>query len=75
MNPDVRAFAALLAPKPTHATLLRQATVTAVGTGTVDLTLGGAAVPGVKHLSAYTPTVGDVVFCLVAGRDVLVLGD
>lgn len=56
---------------------LRQGVVTAVGQGTVDVLLNGASssVPQAKYLSGYVPVVGDTVWCIQNGPDLLVLGD
>lgn len=56
---------------------LRQGQVTAVDTpnGKVAVALGGdpTSIPGVKHLSNYRPVVGDTVWALVVGPDLMVL--
>ena len=55
---------------------LRYGVVDAVGTGTVDVKIGGSdvVVEGLRHMDDYSPTVADTVALLVTGRDVLVLG-
>ncbi|MCK9929315.1 hypothetical protein MXD62_19385 [Frankia sp. Mgl5] len=52
----------------------RWGTVTAVGTGTVDVDIGGSPVPGIPHLTSYAPETGDRVLVLVEDGDVVVLG-
>lgn len=53
----------------------RWGTVTAVGTGTVDVDIGGSPVPGVPHLRSYTdPEAGDQVLVLVEDGDLVVIG-
>jgi hypothetical protein len=43
----------------------------------VTLTLSGSTVPisNVRYLASYTPTIGDVVFCVVVRGDIIVLGE
>lgn len=55
---------------------LRQGKVTAVAASpsTVTVTVGGYPVPGVRHLSTYTPVVDDVVWLLQDGPTHIVLG-
>lgn len=56
---------------------LRQGVITAVDTVNqrVDVALGGdtTSIPGVVHLDAYLPVVGDTCYVLVNGPDLLVL--
>jgi hypothetical protein len=42
----------------------------------VSLTLSGSttAITGIRYLASYTPTVSDVVVCLVNDNDVIVIG-
>ena len=42
----------------------------------VSIKLSGAttAVTGIRYLSSYTPTLNDVVICLLNDRDLIVLG-
>lgn len=57
---------------------LRTGVVDAVGSGTVDITLGGSTVviEGVSHLASYSPTAADVVAILQDPEGaLLVLGD
>lgn len=44
---------------------------------TVDIKIAGDTniLPSVRYLSSYTPTVGDIVFVLSNGADLLILGD
>jgi len=43
----------------------QQATVAAVGTGTVDVTVATGTIPKVRRLAAYSsPTVGDTVLIM-----------
>lgn len=60
----------------TPAVRLRKATVQAVAAPKVTLRIGGSTtdVAGVRYLSSYAPTVGDVVFVLVDGPALLILG-
>jgi hypothetical protein len=66
--------------QPEPVASLRQAVVAAVNAGppaSVDLTLLGGSdtvIPAVRHLAAYSPTVGDTVWCLQQRTDLLVLG-
>jgi len=55
---------------------LTQGVVSATAAGSVSVRIAGAtdAVTGIKYLSSYSPTVSDVVFMLVNGNDVLILG-
>lgn len=55
----------------------RQGEIVAVNSDwTVDVTIGGSetVVPGVRHLSAYPPYVGDGVWIATDGRDLFVMG-
>mgnify|MGYP006292500505 FL=1 len=47
-----------------------------VGPSRVSIKLSGAttAVTGIRYLSSYTPTLNDVVVCLLNDRDLIVLG-
>lgn len=60
---------------------VRQGIISAVNTASVpntcDVTLTGASdtTPGARFFAFYRPRVGDVVFCLQNGPDVLILGD
>jgi hypothetical protein len=40
----------------------------------VQISGAATAVTGIRYLSSYTPTVADVVVCLVNDNDVIVLG-
>lgn len=42
----------------------------------VSIKLSGAttAITGIRYLSSYTPTLNDVVVCLVDKQDIIVLG-
>lgn len=57
---------------------LRQGTVQATATGpsrvTVRLGAGTKDLPDRRYLAPYVPTVGDTVWVLVAGADLVVLG-
>lgn len=46
------------------------------GNTRVSLTISGGttAITGIRYLASYTPTVSDVVVCLVNDNDVIVLG-
>lgn len=61
----------LLAAKPQAGQInVRWATVTAVNTGppkTVDLLMGGTAIPAVLYTASYTPTVADTVRVEILG--------
>jgi len=52
-------------------------TAVAVSPNSISVRLSGSstAVTGVKYLASYSPTVNDVVVCLVNKGDVLVLGE
>jgi hypothetical protein len=54
------------------------AVVSAITTGPsrVSIRISGAATPvtGIRYLSSYTPTVSDVVVCIVNENDIIVLG-
>jgi hypothetical protein len=54
------------------------AVVSAITTGPsrVSIRISGAAtaVTGIRYLSSYTPTVSDVVVCIVNENDIIVLG-
>lgn len=56
---------------------LRQGVIDAVGSGDVDVTVGGSdvVITGVAYLASYSPTQGDTVWMLQNGSDLLVLGD
>lgn len=55
---------------------LAQGVVTATASGSVSVKIAASttAISGIKYLSSYTPTVNDVVFMLIDGKDVLILG-
>lgn len=55
---------------------VRWGTVTAVGATTVDVTIAGStvAIPGVRRLASYSPTINDTVVLLVGAGDLFVLG-
>ncbi len=55
---------------------LTQGVVSATAAGSVSVRIAGATTPvtGIKYLSSYSPTTNDVVFMLVNGNDVLILG-
>lgn len=55
---------------------LAQGTVTATASGSVSVKIAASttSISGIKYLSSYTPTVNDVVFMLIDGKDVLILG-
>ena len=40
----------------------------------VQISGAATAVTGIRYLSSYTPTVADVVVCLINDNDVIVLG-
>lgn len=77
---DIEVLADELADRGSHPSLgLRLGKVTAVAAGpppTVSLQLGGStvAIPGVRYLSSYSPTVNDVVLVLKNGPDLVCLG-
>jgi len=52
-------------------------TATNVSPNSVDIELSGSStsVTDVRYLASYSPSVSDVVVCLVNKGDVLVLGD
>lgn len=53
----------------------RQGAVTAVNAnGTVDVSVGGVVIPGVRYKTSYGPVVGDGVFIEVVGTDFVVDG-
>jgi hypothetical protein len=58
---------------------LRQAYVVALYTSPkrLDIQIAGDTntLPSVKYLDSYTPTVGDTIFILTNGSDILCLGD
>jgi hypothetical protein len=62
-------------PRDDEQVSVRIGTVDAVGTGVVDVTLGGGAtvITDIPHLAGYTPTVGDTVVVLRAGTAMVVL--
>lgn len=55
---------------------LTQGVVSATAAGSCSVKIAGAtdAVTGIKYLSSYTPVTNDVVFMLINGSDVLILG-
>lgn len=73
---SIRDVADAIAASGSQPMRLRQGKVASVGTGTVDITIGGSAVviEGVRYLASYTPAADDVVFILADGRDLFVLG-
>jgi len=74
---DLDDLARALLPDPAEPKLqLRKGQVTAIAAPTVTVTLGGSstAIAGVSHLASYSPTVNDIVFVLVDGPSLLVLG-
>lgn len=74
---DARELADLLvAPGRPDAPLLRQGVVSAVGVGSLSVQLAGSpyAIGNVRYLDSYAPVVGDVVWMLKNGPDLLVLG-
>lgn len=74
---DLDDLARALLPDPAESRLqLRKGQVSAVSAPTVTITLGGSTttIAGVSYLASYTPTVNDVVFVLVDGPSLLVLG-
>lgn len=66
----------LVGPNRPEPPLLRQGVVSAVGAGIVSVQLAGSpyAVGNVRYLDSYEPVVGDVVWMLKNGPDLLVLG-
>ena len=63
--------------RPEDPLRLRQGVVTAIDAGpppSITLNLGGTDVPGCRYLQGYVPHVGDVVWCLRNGLDVIALG-
>lgn len=55
---------------------LAQGVVQAVGSGTLEITVGGSdqSIHDVRYFDSYSPTVNDTVFILVNGTDYIVLG-
>lgn len=57
---------------------LHYAVVSAITTGPsrVSIKLSGSAtaIVGIRYLASYTPTVSDVVICLVGDSDIIVIG-
>jgi hypothetical protein len=57
---------------------IRYGVVSAITTGPsrISVKVSGAttAVTGVRYLSSYTPTVSDVVVCILNDKDLIVLG-
>jgi len=58
---------------------IHQAVVLATAAGppaslSIALSGDGTALTGIRYLSSYSPTVADVVFCLINAGDILVLG-
>jgi hypothetical protein len=87
LDPRVRRtvdrHARLLAQQPSSYVRRRWAVVTSVNlspTGpdapwpSIDLLMGGADVPGVRYLSGYNPSVGDLVAVELVGEDPFVTG-
>lgn len=73
----VRELAALLiAPGKPEPPLLRQGVVESIGSGSVGIYLSGSnfAIGNVKYISGYSPSIGDVVWMLKNGPDLLVIG-
>lgn len=58
---------------------LRQAYVVATNASpkTVDIQIAGDTntLPSVKYIHSYAPTIGDTIFILTNGSDILCLGD
>ena len=54
--------------------LLRQFTVDALEQDAVTIDTGSGLVQGVKYLDSYTPSIGDTVWCLESGSDIIILG-
>lgn len=55
---------------------LRQGVVTATGGSSCSIKVAGAttAITGIKYLASYSPTTNDIVFMLITGKDILILG-
>lgn len=55
---------------------MKQGVVTATASGSCSIKIAGAtdAISGIKYLASYTPTTNDVVFMLITGKDILILG-
>jgi hypothetical protein len=64
--------------EPSSGLRLRQAYVTASNNSpkSVDIQIAGDAniLPGVKYLKSYNPTVGDTVWLLTNGSDLILIG-
>ena len=54
-----------------------EVTATAVSPNSVSIKLSGSstAITGVRYLNAYTPTVSDIVVCIVDKGNVFILGN
>lgn len=65
---------ALEGVKWSKAPVLRQARVTAISGSTISVDLGLGSIPRVARLSTYDPTLGDSVWVLINGPDLLALG-
>lgn len=77
---NLRDLAAALAPRPerTPVPVYRQAVISDVAAGppaTVSVLLGGegTAIPGVRYVAGLAPQVGQTVWILVLGKDLLVV--
>ena len=53
---------------------MRQAKITSVGTSELTIKLDGENIDRVRYLSSYTPSIGDTVWCIKFGPDLIVLG-
>jgi hypothetical protein len=53
---------------------LRWGTVTAVGSATVTVDLGGTSIAGIPRLASYSPSVGDHVAIFANGTDYVAAG-
>lgn len=74
---DLQRIVRDFAPSQDSSFRIRFGEVTVVGSGTVDLTVGGSDVEitGVRTLKSYgSPVVGDTVVVITDGLDLVVLG-
>lgn len=79
---DLRDAASIISGKSTardpnsNDLTVRVGVITAIGSGTVSITLGGdtTVIPNVRYLNSYSPNVGDVVQVIVNGTALLILG-
>jgi hypothetical protein len=57
---------------------IRYGVISAITTGpsrvSVKISGSATAMTGIRYLSSYTPTVSDVVVCLLNDKDLIVLG-